>query len=92
MAKLTLYVDNGIRSTVARQQLINLGIEFDELNVGANEQAAEFLVNTNRPVSKFPLPQYYVGETLAWENGYKDVAALAASEINQRVEDINVSS
>ena len=92
MAKLTLYVDNGIRSTVARQQLRNLSIDFDELNVGANEQAAEFLVNSNRPVNKFPLPQYYVGETLAWENGYKDVAELAATEINQRVEDINASS
>jgi hypothetical protein len=92
MAKLTIYVDNGIRSTVARQQLKNLSIDFDEVNVGANVQAAEFLVTSNLPVSKFPLPQYYVGETLAWENGYKDIAELSAGEINQRVEDINASS
>lgn len=91
MAKLTLYVDSGIRSTIARQHLQKLGIVFDETNVTADPNAIVFLESKERPTKKYPLPQYYVGETLAWENGYKDVINLTTEQINERISEINVS-
>lgn len=84
MAKLTLYVDKGVRSGAARAQLKNLGIDFAEVNVDAGGMPAYM-----RDRKSNPMPQYYVGETLAWENGFKDVAELTAEEINNRVEEIN---
>ena len=91
MAKLTLYVDQGIRSSAAREQLKGLGIDFDEVNINVNEGAVASLIQQQRPVEKFNMPQYYVGDVLAWENGFKDVADLTATQINEKVEEINAS-
>lgn len=84
MAKLTLYVDKGIRSSAAKAQLKNLEIDFVENNIDAGGIPAYM-----RSIKSNPMPQYYVGETLAWENGYKDVVDLTAEDINNRVEEIN---
>lgn len=91
MAVLTLYVDGGVRSTVARQHLQKLGVTFNEINVTADNNAVLFLESKNRPSKKHPMPQYYVGETLAWSEGYKDVVELTAEQINERISELNAS-
>ena len=89
MAKLTIYTDRGPRSGLARTQLVNLGIDFDEVNVEENSSAVEFLESKGRDRAHFPLPQYYVGESVAWENGFKDVAPLSEGDITTRVGELN---
>lgn len=91
MAKLTMYVDSGVRSSAAREYLKNLGVAFDEINITVNEDATAFLNEQKRPVSKFNMPQFYVGDKLVWENGFKDVSNLTAIQINEQVEEINAS-
>lgn len=90
-AHLRLFVDRGVRSSVARQQLKNLNITFEEVNVDANEEARSFINQIGRPVSKYPLPQYYVADVPAWDKGYEEVGKLTAEEINQKIEEINAS-
>lgn len=89
MAKLTLYVDQGVRSSVARTHLKGLGISFDEVNIDADTNLINFLESVERPLKYYPMPQYYVGNTVAWVNGYKDVVELTAEQINEKVEEIN---
>lgn len=89
MAGLILYVDNGVRSTLARQHLKELGITFTEMNILADSSINDFLTNAGRPTGKFPLPQYYVGNTLAWADGFKEVNELTAEQINDKIEEIN---
>ena len=92
MSNLTMYVDSGVRSSAARAHLQNLGVAFVEINVTADENANTFLNEQQRPVQKFNLPQFYVGTTLAWENGFKDIVELTAEQINEKVEEINARS
>lgn len=94
MAKLhlRLFVDRGVRSSIARQQLKNLNITFEEVNVDANEEARAFINQIGRPVSKYPLPQYYVGDVPAWDKGFEEVNQLTATQINERIEEINASN
>jgi hypothetical protein len=88
MAKLTLYIDRGVRSTVAKMHLDKLGVDYDVINTDEYPSQLDKL----RPIKTYGLPQYYVGETLAFSDGYKQVKELTAEEINQRVEEINVSN
>lgn len=92
MAKLTMYVDTGVRSSAARAYLKNLGVEFDEVNINANEAANSFLNEQQRPVGKYNMPQFYVGNQLVWDNGFKDVSGLTLEQINERVEEINAGN
>ena len=48
-----------------------------------------FLESKGRDVQHYPVPQYYVGESIAWLNGYKDVAKLTAEQINAKVTELN---
>jgi hypothetical protein len=91
MAQLTLYVDQGVRSSVARKQLRDYGISFNEVNIDADPALVTFLESVNRPLKYHPMPQYYIGNTVVWENGFKDVSNLTVTEINQRIEEINAS-
>jgi rhodanese-related sulfurtransferase len=91
MAGLILYVDNGVRSTLARQRLKELGVTFTEMNALADTSIIDFLKSNGRPTEKFPLPQYYVGNTLAWADGFKEVNELTAEQINDKIEEINAS-
>jgi glutaredoxin len=91
MAKLTMYVDSGVRSSAARTYLKDLGVAFDEVNITVNEDAMAFLNEQQRPVGKFNMPQFYAGGKLVWANGFKDVSGLTAEQINERVEEINAS-
>ena len=92
MAKLTVYVNRAVRCSAAKQMLIALGIDHDVVDVETNPEAIEFLESQGREIKYYPLPQFYVGETLAWENGFKDIVNLTAQEINQRVEEINAAN
>lgn len=91
MAKLTVYTNRAVRSVVAKDYLTKLGIDFDETDVEQTPSAIEFLLSKNRDIQHYPLPQFYVGDVLAWENGFKDISNLTAEEINQRIEEINAS-
>lgn len=84
-----MYVDSGVRSSAARAYLKNLGVAFDEVNITVNESANAFLNEQNRPVSKYNMPQFYLGNQLVWENGFKDVSGLTLEQINERIEEIN---
>ena len=84
-----MYVDSGVRSSAARAYLKNLGVAFDEVNITVNESANAFLSEQNRPVSKYNMPQFYLGNQLVWENGFKDVSGLTLEQINERIEEIN---
>jgi rhodanese-related sulfurtransferase len=92
MAKLTVYVDSGVRSSAARTYLKNLGVTFDEVNITVNEDAMAFLNQQQRPVGKFNMPQFYVGNKLVWANGFKDLSGLTAEQINEKVEEINAAN
>lgn len=89
MAKLTLYTDRSVRSQLAKTHLTNLGVDFDEVNILEDDTAATFLESKGRDVLHYPVPQYYVGENLAWANGYKDVADLTVEQINTKVTELN---
>ena len=91
MANLTVYTDRSVRSAAAKQFLTNLEIVFDEVNVDTTPEAVTLLESQGRDLKHYPLPQFYVGETLAWANGYKDVAGLNADQINERISEINAS-
>ena len=91
MANLTVYTDRGVRSAVAKQYLDKLGIVYEEKSLDADASARQFLEEQGRDVLHFPVPQFYVGTTLAWANGYKDVANLTSDQINERVSEINAS-
>jgi hypothetical protein len=92
MATLTMYVDSGVRSSAARVYLKNLTVTFNEINVTADADAEAFLNAQQRPVSKYNLPQFYVGGKLVWANGFKDVSGLTLEQINEKVEEINASN
>lgn len=89
---LTIYVDRGPRNELAQQHLTKLGIAYSVEYVNQSEAAAAFLINQNRPPARFPLPQFYVGNTVVWENGFKDMHNLTAEQINQRLEEINATN
>ena len=91
MAALKLYTDKGVRSGIARTQLQQLGVAFDEINVELeeNSSAIAFLESKGRDRAHYPLPQYYVNEQVAYENGFKDVNVLNADQINTRIEELN---
>ena len=91
MATLNVYTDRSVRSAVAKKFLSDLGISFVEININETMSAVDFLNSKNRDLAHFPAPQFYVGDVLAWENGFKDISNLTATEINQRIEEINAS-
>lgn len=91
MAKLKVYTDRGVRSVVAKQYLTNLGVPFDEINLEQQPEAVEFLNSKNRETKRYPLPQFYVGEAVAWENGFKDIAHATQIEINERINQLDAS-
>jgi glutaredoxin len=91
MSSLTIYTDSGVRSAVAKKFLADLGISFTEVNVNDDSTAVEFLDSHNRDRAHFPLPQFFVGDVLVWENGFKDISNLTVTEINNRIEEINAS-
>lgn len=88
---LTVYVDRSPRCELAQQHLIAQGVPFILTKVYESEAAAAFLIEQRRPPAKFPLPQFYIGNTLVWENGFKDMSSLTAAQINQRIEEINAT-
>lgn len=89
MADLKVYTDRAVRSAVAKKFLTDLGVEFNEINVEEDSTAMEFLESQGRDTRHYPLPQFYVNNQLAWTNGFKDLSVLTASEINQRIEELN---
>jgi hypothetical protein len=91
MANLTLYVDRGPRSELAKSQLNSHGISYDVIDVESTPDALIFLESLGRDRAHYPMPQYYVGETLAFE-GFKEVNYLTKDQINARVEEINASN
>ena len=92
MANLTVYTDRAVRSSAAKQYLTNLGVAFDEVNVEQDSSAVEFLESKGRDLKHYPLPQFYVGESLAYENGFKDFSTATAEQINSKVEEINAAN
>lgn len=92
MANLIVYTDRAVRSVVAKQYLDRLGVAYDEVNVEATPSAVNLLESQGRALRHHPLPQFYVGSVLAWENGFKDIGGLTAEQINQRVEEINAAN
>lgn len=92
MANLTVYVNKAVRSAVAKKFLTDLGITFDEVDVETSTDAVEFLETRGRDLAHYPAPQFYVGTVLAWPNGFKDISILTATEINNRIEEINASN
>lgn len=88
MANLTVYTDRGVRSSAAKAKLNELGITFTEVNV-ADDSNARSLLEAKRSLGTHPCPQFYVGDQLAWENGYKDVVDLTADDINSKIEELN---
>ena len=92
MANLSLYTDRGIRSVVAKKELDDMKIVYEEISTDTDPSAIEFLNSQDRHLTKVGLPQYFVGDVLAFEGGYAEVHNLSADEINQRVEEINASN
>lgn len=91
MANLTLYVDRGARSEIAKVQLRDFGIDHSVVDVEADPESLVFLKNQGRDRVHYPMPQYYVGEVLAFE-GFKEVNYLNKSQINERIEEINAGN
>jgi len=89
MAKLKLYTDRAVRNAVARKFLIDLGIDFDEINVETTPEAVTFLESQGRDLRHYPCPQFYVNNQVVWDNGFKDITNLTVEEINQRIEELN---
>jgi hypothetical protein len=90
MANLTLYVDRGARSEIAKVQLRDFGIAYDLVNVETDPAALEFLKNQGRDRAHYSMPQYYVNGVLAFE-GFKEVNFLTREQINSRIEEINAN-
>lgn len=90
MAKLTVYVDRGARSEIAKVQLRDFAIDHDIVDVEADASALALLESLGRDRSHYPMPQYYVGNTVAFE-GFKEVNYLTKEQINSRIEEINAS-
>lgn len=90
MARLTVYVDRGARSEIAKTQLRDFGIDYDVVDVEADVSVLELLKTRGRDRAHYPMPQYYVGNTLAFE-GFKEVNYLTKEEILSKVEEINDS-
>jgi len=92
MAKLTIYVNRAVRCSAAKQMLSSYQIDHDVVDVETSPEAVAFLESQGRDIQHYPLPQFYVGNTLAWDNGFKDIVNLTVQEINQRVEEINAAN
>lgn len=92
MAKLTVYVNRAVRCSAAKQMLLTYEIDHDVVDVETTPEALAFLESQGRDLAHYPLPQFYVGTVLAWENGFKDIANLTSVEINQRIEEINAAN
>lgn len=90
MARLTIYVDRGARSEIAKVQLRDFEIDHDIIDVETETSTIELLKNRGRDRAHYPMPQYYVGDTLAFE-GFKEVNYLTKEEILSRVEEINAA-
>jgi hypothetical protein len=90
MAKLTVYVDRNVRSQIAKTQLDEYGIDYDAVDVETTPEASTLLESRGRDRAHYPMPQYYVGDTLAFE-GFKEVNFLTKEQINSRIEEINAS-
>ena len=48
-----------------------------------------FLESKGRDRGHYPLPQYYVNETVAFAGGYKEAVLLTAEQINSKIEELN---
>lgn len=92
MENLTVYVNKAVRSAVAKKFLTDLGIAFNAVDVETSADAVSFLETQGRDLAHYPAPQFYVGNVLAWPNGFKDISSLTAIEINNRIEEINASN
>ena len=88
MTTLTVYVDRSARSELAKTQLNEYGIVYDVVDVETTPGAVEFLASKGRDRKHFSMPQYYVGDTLAFE-GFKEVNFLTKEQINSRIKEIN---
>lgn len=91
MAKLTLYVDRGARSELAKVQLKDFNIDHDIVNIEATPEALDFLNSKGRDRAHYPMPQYYVGDVLAFD-GFKEVNFLNSTQVKSRIEEINAGS
>lgn len=91
MANLTVYTDRGARSSLAKTTLAELGINHTVVDCENDASGIEFLESKGRDRSHYPLPQFYVGDKLAWENGFKDFNGLTAAQINSKIEELNAS-
>lgn len=90
MAKLTIYTDRNARSQLAMVQLDSYGIDHDVVDVEISPEAIALLESRGRDRAHFPMPQYYVGDVLAF-SGFKEVNFLTKEQINERIEEINAS-
>lgn len=90
MARLTVYIDRTPRSQIALSQLQEYAVDHDVVNVEENPESLTLLEQQGRDRAHYPMPQYYVGETLAWD-GFKTVITLTAEQINERINEINAS-
>lgn len=90
MAKLTIYVDRNVRSQVAKTQLDGYGIDYDVVDIESTPEASALLESRGRDRTHYPMPQYYVGDVLAF-SGFKEVNFLTKEQINSKVEEINAS-
>jgi hypothetical protein len=88
MTTLTVYVDRSARSELAKTQLDGYGILYDVVDVETTPSAVEFLASQGRDRKHFSMPQYYVGNTLAFE-GFKEVNFLTKEQINSKIKEIN---
>jgi len=88
---LTMYVDSGTKSQIARGVLHKKGIEFTEIDV-STPKAIEFLTKQGIEPTSYDMPQFYIDEVLVWNNGFKDMYRLTTEEINQKIEEINASN
>ena len=89
MAKLTIYTDKGVRSVVAKQYLDKLGVDYNERSLESDTDARIFLESNSRDTAHYPLPQFFVGTSVAWANGFKEVNGLTLEQINERVGELN---
>jgi len=73
--------------TQAKTLLEQNNIPFEEVNIGTDSQARDFVVNAGHRT----VPQLYVKDKLLVEGGYQGLAKVPVETIKQRIEELNVN-
>lgn len=85
---ITLYTkDHCPFCTQAKNLLNNNSIPFEEVNIGLDTGAREFIVNEGHRT----VPQLYVKGQLLVEGGYQGLAKAPLEIIKQRIEELNAT-